>query len=394
MIMLYRTKYNSSLLKHSVILALCFIFGLGCSQKSEDDTRLPLITEYIVDSVYLPISESDRQVRRIKEIGRGKYAPKELVAFVKDRNYKLYTYDVGAGVCIDSLPIAKFRNEYTDFYPADLDSLYLEQSNNTITGLFNGAVKIWNISPITTMIGRDVFIGYLSAYPLQVFGDTVICTTSTNELPGKGVPNIPFNKANHDVVFLLKQDTVQYLAKYNPNPDYFNKQDYYSSVEKAYINSNEIVYSYVHSDTMILHNFVTGNDKKMKLKTKYFFPNTSFDYNKEMDYKYITEYEMQNSRLGMGRLFYDNTQHRVYQLMHHKGRYIEANGRKNEFTDLAQSLFVLDEQLNQLKEVFIPPHTFAGIYFAFITHKGLYFAAHPSKQKYNDKMLFYRIVIR
>jgi hypothetical protein len=30
--------------------------------------------------------------------------------------------------------------------------------------------------------------------------------------------NIPFLEANNYIMFLLKNDTVQYLTKYNPNP--------------------------------------------------------------------------------------------------------------------------------------------------------------------------------
>ena len=68
-------------------MALCFIFGLGCNQKSTEDAPLPLITDYIVDSVYIPISENNSQEGRIKEVGRAKYSPNEIIAFVKENNY-------------------------------------------------------------------------------------------------------------------------------------------------------------------------------------------------------------------------------------------------------------------------------------------------------------------
>jgi hypothetical protein len=97
--------------------------------------------------------------------------------------------------------------------------------------------------------------------------------------------------------------------------------------------------------------------------------------------------------LRLGTLFYDQTQRHIYQILYHKGKPIEADGRKNDYFDLPKSIFVFDEQLNQLKEILIPGGTFNSLSFSFITHKGLYFAAHSSKQRYHDKMLFYRIVI-
>jgi hypothetical protein len=392
--MQYLTKCSNNLLKHSAIVALCFIFSLSCNQKSTEEAPLPLITDYIVDSVYLPITEADDQVHRIKEVAQGKYAPQELIAFIRRRNYKLYYFSIDKGAFLDSMSLFEYQHEYADFYPIGKDSVYIEQGNNKITQIFNGKTRVWDISPITNMIGPMVYIGFLSMNSLQAFGDTVICITTTSERKKKEGPNIPFIKANHDIMLRLLSDTIQFIAKYNPNPDHFLKQSYYSTAERVYLNNHEAVYSFAHSDTLILHDFATGKDKWVKLKTKNFFTNPPFDYSKVMDYKYIDEYQMGNSRLGLGTLFYDRTQKRIYQLLNHKGTFIEADGRKNDYSDLPKSLFVFDERLNQLKEILIPGGTFNSIYYSFITHKGLYFAAHPSKQKYNDKMLFYRIVIR
>ncbi len=389
--MLFRTLFNKyNPLKHGAIVALC-LFPCGC--KHNKDADLPPISDFIVDSLYLPITQSDHQKLRIKEIGVGKFAPEELIAFVRDKNFMYYTYNIEKGKLCDSIDLSGYKHNYVDFFPISMDSVYVVQENNRLTLVTKNTTKQWNIQPVIDMIGNDVFIAYLSAEPLYIFNDTVVCTTSTFKTSGRTGPNTAFQEVNFDVVFKLYNDSVKLLYKYNPNLEYFKNQDYYTSIERVFLNAQSAVYSYSHTDTLIQHNFLSEQNKFAKLKTNFFIPNKPYDYSRNQDYKYLVEYEMEQTRLGIGTLLYNAAQHQVYQLLQHKGKYIEEDGRKNKFEDLPYSLFVLDDDLNQKREIIIPANTFSATYYLFTTCKGLYMAAHPSKQRYHDKMLFYRIVI-
>ncbi|RYG53274.1 MAG: hypothetical protein EOO01_04760 [Chitinophagaceae bacterium] len=387
------TMCNKAQRKHGALVALCLFLLSGCAEKEISAPALPNINHFIVDSIFLPITDTDRPKGRIKEVGRGKYAPKELIAFLRYDNHKLYFYDVGNALYLDSISLEQYRNQYPDFDPVGIDSVYVGLESNKIVSIFNDKTKEWDVSSVTRMIGSTVYIASLSAYPLAAFNDTIICATTTSERKTKVGPNIPFIKSNYDISFVISGDSIKSIAKYNPNPQYFLTQDYNASIERLYLNSQEIVYNFDCSDTLQLYNVFSGKTKTVKLKTNNFYANSPYNYDSGASMDYLTTYSMGNSRLGRGSLYYDNSRHRLYQLMQHRGTYRDKDGTKHDFTELPKSLFVLDDRLNQLMEIYIPPNTFSSKFFSFITHKGLYFAAHPSKQKYRDRMLFYRIVV-
>jgi hypothetical protein len=377
----------------SAFWVLCIFYSLSCSLKSKN-TELPLITEFIVDSVFLPITESNHQISRIKEIGDGVYQPDEIVGWVSERSYKFYAYDVANSVFVDSTSLSDYSKGFIDFFSASKDSVFVGQETNKVSLVMKNAVKTWDIGPVTKRISRHAFIGYLSGESLQVFNDTVFCITSTSERKKSEGPNLPFIRDNYDINFKLHNDSVQSLVKYNPNPSYLRTHGFYSHADRTYLNSQELIYSFNHSDTLTKINLFTGARKLVKIKTTNFHPNTLFDYKRVQDYKYLSEYEMSQSRIAFGGLFHDKHRHLIYVLMKHKGLYIDDDGRKNKWYELPFSLFQFDNELNQLKELLIPPGMFGSHKYTFITHKALYFAAHESRQKHHDKMLFYRIVIK
>jgi hypothetical protein len=251
--------------------------------------------------------------------------------------------------------------------------------------------KKWDISNIIKKISPFTYIGHLSMESLHVFGDTIACITTTSESKKKIGTNIPFLNANYDILIKLFPDSAMLLAMHNPNPSYFYDQDYYSRAERVYFNSRRIIYSYPHSDTITDFDLFSQRKKEAKIHTENFSPNAPFDYARSYDFKYIDSFSLEQSRMSY--LFYDKTKHLIYSMMKHKGRHIEESGKKNDWNDLPHSLFVLDEQLKQLEEIYIPAESIGQSSHSFVTHKGLYIPAPKSKQKYHDKTLFYRIVI-
>ncbi|RYG53273.1 MAG: hypothetical protein EOO01_04755, partial [Chitinophagaceae bacterium] len=302
---------------------LCILFGCNSNKASTSD--LPDINNYIVDSIYLPTTEANRPKGRIKDVGRGKYAPEEIIAFMRDSNRKVYFYNIGKGVYIDSMLLDEYLNDNPEFEPLGVDSIFLKLNSNKVVRLFGTTKKEWDVTPVTITIGPKVYIGTLSSWPIAVFGDTVFCTTTTSERKKSVGPNLPFLNANFDIQCSIASDTIRFLGKFNPNPDYFQIQDYNANAEKVYLSGSKIVYSLDCSDTLMLHDFLMGITKRVKLKTQNFFPNTPFDHSQAYSMNYGNTYNMSNSRMGMGSLYYDSTRHLIFQLMQHRGRYIEEN---------------------------------------------------------------------
>jgi len=361
----------------------------GCNRQKRDN-NLPLISQFVVDSVYMPIALSDHFKLRVKEV-QSRSATDEIVFFVKNNNYSAYFYNMSNSRRVgDTFSLVKYANEYKDSYPLGIDSFMVELEKQLLV-ISKNRIKKWDVSPITRQISPFAFVGYLSMESMHVFGDTVACITSTEETQEKIGPNAPFLKANYDILIKLLPDTAILLAKHSPNPPYFYKQDYNCNPERVYMNSRQIVYCYSYSDTLVMVNPFNQTEKRVRLRTSYFSPNVPFDYSRESDFKYIDSFYLEQSM--MTHLFYDKARHRIYVFLKHKGKHIEESGKKNEMEDLPHSLFVLDEQLHQLKEIYIPPGRFGPVYRAFVTHKGLYLPAARPQQKNYDKTLFYRIVI-
>jgi hypothetical protein len=377
---------------HSAFIALWCLLLWGCKPTSKANESLPQIKDFIVDSIYLPLAESNRPNMRIKEIQQVDSSQK-LVAFVRENNFKIYSYDFANNIYIDSFDISKYKGGFIDFVPIKADSFLIEMEDNTIIAISKRGKKEWHLNFMTQQLGKYACLGYQSAEPLHVLGDTLMITTSTNEYDTtSNHPSSIYLKAENDVIFRLLPDSAAFITMHNPNPSYYYKQDYYGSVEEIFLNAHSAVYSFTPSDTMLLYNFQDGTEKKTILKTNNFFKNRPFDYSKLQDFGYTLQYLAEQSRLGIGTLFYNRNKHQIYQLLQHKGIYIDSNGRKQGIEDAAQSLFVLDENLNQLKEVFMPPNSASSLYYYFIANSSIYIGAPKSKQKYHDKMLFYRIV--
>ncbi len=386
-------RLDKGLIKYSISVMLYFLLSASCRDEAEN-YKVSEISVYITDSIYLPITESSKQLMRIKELPGKADDTTELIQYIKEGNHFLYTFDISKGKVIDSFSMNDHTEGLVDFFPKTKDSTYIALYNNTILLTARGRIiNEWNIqNDVERAINPMAFIANVSLNPFQVFGDTAFCVTSTREANTNKGPNIPFLKSNFDVAFSLG-DCPKLIYKRNLNPEHLQFQGYYSLSERAYLNNHKIVYSFSHSDTMYLFNFQTKQLTTTKLRTANFYPNIPFDYSKNTDFKYIMQYSLEQSRMTFGGLFFDKSHNHVLQLMKHKGEYISRDGMKNTWEDLASSLFVLDTKLNQLEEILIPQRTLGSTYFAFITSKGLYFPVHSIKQKYNGKMLFYRIII-
>ncbi|MFT4062976.1 MAG: hypothetical protein QM642_11550, partial [Edaphocola sp.] len=285
--------------------------------------------------------------------------------------------------------------EFVDYYPVTRDSIWVCLENNYLELVTHNSKKAWDIKPLlrAQIADTTAFMAMLFGFPLTIFSDTVSVATSTARFrTDNNGPHVPFMKANYDVQFKIVGDSVRFIRKHNPNYEYFYVQDYRKGVERTFINSDVVVYSYSHSDTLDMIDFKAGTIKRTVLQTNNFQPNKPFEDAKGGDFKYLVEYVMEQSRLSTG--MYDKYREHFYQFLKHKGVYIEKDGTQNIFaSDVDQSLFVLDKNLTQEKEIFIPPKTFKIAFKMFVTPGGLYAPAHESKQKYRDKTLFYKIVI-
>ncbi|GAB4201115.1 MAG: hypothetical protein Fur0023_05200 [Bacteroidia bacterium] len=115
---------------------------------------------------------------------------------------------------------------------------------------------------------------------------------------------------------------------------------------------HNLIYSFEHSDSIEVYNFIDCQKKKACVHSHFFKENNNFDFNAVRDYDKVAEYLITNSRYYL--LHYDPYREVYYRIVLHSYKYKEG---KNVYlrTDVPWSIVVINKDFKVLKEVFFQP---------------------------------------
>lgn len=317
---------------------LLFVCIVGCSEKSE-----PTISQTccLKDSVTFV---GEKELKYIKPYH---WHQEFLLSVI---NGQLIEYTI-RGEIVNRVRLPNFASKILDFCPLSRDSIFLLTDANCIllTNIEGGLQKTWFLGEL-----KGKYIGaHSTEFPFVVengmayFYQFPDITTDTKENL-----DLYFN-TNRETIYSLSMDSVVSNDFGGYPPELKINDRYVAWPNRIFGHDNYLVYSFQHSDSIIVVDQTKGLSKSYRVSSNYFHENSLFDIKKVYDYNYINRYDAENSRFGT--MVYDKFRRQYYRVLQHAISYYNTDNTNNRSIDKPFSILVFDESFQKTKEVIFPP---------------------------------------
>jgi len=384
------TTFKNLILRATYIVAWSIITLLlfGCSNIKTQNVSD--IRDLITDTISLPLNIEERiYFWNIKNIE----GTDEVVSYLKDNNFTLYQYSIPKERIIDSISLLKYKPLFVDYAFQGLDTLIILLTNYQLMLFTEGREKTYDLKSL--MLENVDSFAYPGMKRDQIYIKNNIITFNA----ATSRPRFNFSKPFSDEILFnyvvqceLTTDSIRYFNKYNPYDPDILINGYYEDRMIRFPSLNTLVYYYDFQN--IIHKIDLDKDDTTSVQlfpSSYnWTPSIPLNYDSSQNHAYLFNYIFSRNNITLH--LFNSYKNEWLFFMRKPIDYIKKDGSYTQGQDHTFTLFILDTNLIQKKEILINPNTSEHILESFITSKGLYLPIAKEFQNLDkDETLYYRI---
>lgn len=381
-------KYSKLSVTYIVACSLFILFSIGCSENKKQS--IPDIREFITDTISLPFNiNKEIHFWRLKHVSDSN----GIISYLTRNNFILYKYSIPKQQIIDSISLEKYRPIYVDYEFINEDSLFVLLQNYQLVLLTADTQKTYNFEKLFQEHIDSFAFPAEKNNPISIRNNIITFGIATNR------PRYDFTKPNpneilYNYIVQLKidGDSLKFIGKYNPYDPDILENGYYEFRHHIIPNEGSLTYFYdfqnkiYHIDLLAKDTLVTNLEPTMYQ----WEPSDAMNYDSLMNNYYLFNYI--NNRYTIHSFLFDPYKQRSLFFLKKPSLHYKEDGSITDTNEYEFTLFVLDKQMNIIKEIMIPPHVIDGSKNIFLTESGLFLRIAKDFQNLDkNETLYYRI---